>query len=147
MSLTYVSAELRRLVAERSLNLCEYCLLAEVDTIFGLQVDHIISEKHGGPTTAENLAHACLECNLPKGTDVGSINWDYRSFVRFFDPRIDRWADHFCLNGPCIESITLIGSVTVNILRFNTHERLLRREDLIAIGCYPPESALRIMQQ
>lgn len=53
---SYVSAALRQLVAERAEYLCEYCLLHEEGTFFGCEVDHIISEKHGGPTVAENLA-------------------------------------------------------------------------------------------
>ena len=28
--------------------LCEYCLIHEDDTVFGCEVDHIISTKHGG---------------------------------------------------------------------------------------------------
>jgi hypothetical protein len=60
MSETYISAELRRLVAARAEGLCEYCLIHEEDTFFGCEVDHIISEKHGGSTDAGNLAYACL---------------------------------------------------------------------------------------
>ncbi len=44
--------------------LCEYCLIHEDDTFFGCEVDHIISQKHGGPTEPENLAYACLPCNV-----------------------------------------------------------------------------------
>jgi hypothetical protein len=45
---SYVSAELRRLVANRANHKCEYCLIHEEDTFFGCEVDHIISLKHGG---------------------------------------------------------------------------------------------------
>ena len=55
---SYVSAALRQLVAERAEYLCEYYLLHEEDTFFGCEVGHIISEKHGGPTVAENLVYA-----------------------------------------------------------------------------------------
>ena len=70
---SYVTAELRRLVIARANALCEYCLIHETDTWLGCQVDHVISEKHGGLTSAENLAHACVNCNRSKGTDLGSI--------------------------------------------------------------------------
>ena len=63
MSMTYISAELRRLVFTRAEGLCEYCLLAEEDTFYGCEVDHIISEKHGGPTQEDNLASACAVWN------------------------------------------------------------------------------------
>ena len=65
-------------------------LLDEEDTFFGCKVDHIINEKHGGPTVAENLAYACAFCNRAKGSDIGSIVWSTGDFNRFFHPRTDR---------------------------------------------------------
>src|SRR5205809_1310537 len=120
MSVTHISAELRRLVSARAEQLCEYCLVAEDDTGFGCAVDHIISEKHGGPTDADNLAYACVFCNRAKGSDVGSIDWDGGGYVRFFNPRSDAWPDHFTLMGNRIEPLTPIGRVTARILGFNS---------------------------
>jgi len=60
---TYISADLRLLVAARAALLCEYCLIHEEDTYLGCQIDHVISEKHRGATVAENLAYACTFCN------------------------------------------------------------------------------------
>src|SRR6185295_6548774 len=68
-----IPAQLRRLVADRAEHLCEYCLVHQEDRGFGCQVDHIISEKHGGQTDANNLAYACAPCNRAKGSDVGSV--------------------------------------------------------------------------
>jgi len=147
MSITYVSAELRRLVVARAEGLCEYCLIAEEDTFYGCEVDHIISEKHGGPTQEENLAHACVFCNQAKGSDVGSIHWESGQFVRFFNPRTDRWADHFVLAGSQIEGVTEIGAVTARILGFNSGERVLERQTLQGMGRYPGAAALRRMQR
>lgn len=92
---SYVPPDLRTQVAERAQYLCEYCLIAESDTGVGCQVDHIISEKHGGPTELPNLAYACAYCNRYKGSDVGSVTAADRQFVRLFDPRVDYWGDHF----------------------------------------------------
>ena len=66
MSQTYIPAETRRLVIGRAGRCCEYCLIHEDDTYFGCEVDHVVSEKHGGLTVAENLAYACLVCNRYK---------------------------------------------------------------------------------
>jgi hypothetical protein len=141
MSVTYVSAELRRLVVARAGGLCEYCLIAEEDTFYGCQVDHIISEKHGGPTHEDNLSFACMFCNQAKGSDVGSIHWETGQFVRFFNPRSDRWGDHFTLVGTKIECVTVIGAVTARILGFNTAERLLERQTLQDMNRYPSPAA------
>lgn len=97
MSRPYVNSELRRLVAARADYICEYCLISEVNRSSGCQVDHIISVKHGGATTEDNLCYACVFCNLQKGTDLGSINWRTGELVRFFNPRRDFWGEHFQL--------------------------------------------------
>ncbi|MGI4790662.1 MAG: HNH endonuclease [Janthinobacterium lividum] len=140
MSVTYISAALRRLVIARADNLCEYCLLHEDDTFFGCEVDHIISEKHGGPTTEANLAYACFVCNRNKGSDIGSLMPSSGELVRFYHPRLDRWQDHFHLGGSeeiIIVPVSDIGRVTARIFGFNREERLLERQALQAAGRYP----------
>ena len=145
MSITYIGAELRQLVANRAERLCEYCLLHEEDTFFGCEMDHIISEKHGGASTAENLAYACLLCNRNKGSDISSVVPGTQDLVRFFNPRTDLWSDHFRLemDGVTIISLTQIGEATSRILRFNDGERLLEREALRTVGRYPTELAAK----
>ena len=76
-------------------------------------------------------------CNRHKGTDLGSIARATGELVRFFNPRIDRWIDHFQLDGARIKPLTNVGEVTVRILGFNNAERVLERADLIDLGRYP----------
>ena len=57
----------------------------------------------------------CVFCNQAKGSDIGSIHWESGQFVRFFNPRTDRWVDHFKLAGYHIEGITAIGAVTADL--------------------------------
>jgi hypothetical protein len=54
MSATHVSASLRRLVRERAGECCKYCLIPEAMTWALHTIDHIIAEKHGSTTAAEN---------------------------------------------------------------------------------------------
>lgn len=136
-----VNADLRSAVAVRPDYLCEYCLIAEEDTFFGCQVDHIISIKHRGETDFDNLAYACAFCNRFKGSDIASLS-ESGVIVRFFNPRIDRWLDHLQLNRLSIQPRTEIGEVTVRILRFNNIERTLEREELNKVGRYPNMAAL-----
>ncbi len=140
MSESYVSAALRRLVISRAARECEYCLLHEDDTFFGCHVDHIISEKHGGQTTAENLALACAFCNLHKGSDLASLT-SAGHLCRLFHPRRDHWNDHFFLDGAFIEPRTDVGQVTANLLKLNAPDRLLERRTLIEAGLYPSRAA------
>lgn len=140
MSVTYIPAKLRRLATQRANNLCEYCLIHVDDTYWGCQIDHIISEKHGGETKAHNLAHACSLCNRNKGSDVGSVTPDGQ-FVRFFNPRTDIWSDHFGLDRITIVPMTAVGEVTVRILGFNSTDRLFERQELQELGRYPSAEA------
>ena len=134
---SYVSAELRRLVAIRAGNRCEYCLIHEDDTYLGCEVEHIISIKHGGITEESNLAYACMICNRRKGSDLGSIGWQSGELVRFYNPRVDKWKEHFMLEEATIKPLTQIGDVTVRIFGFNTEERILERQELISLSRYP----------
>ncbi len=145
MSRPYISEELRRLVAERAARICEYCLIAEADRSSNYQVDHIISVKHGGSAIPDNLAYACIYCNLHKGTDLGSIVWRTGELVRFFNPRRDFWGEHFQLDEAVIQPLTDIGEVTARIFAFNSDDRLVERQALIAVDRYPSEAALRRM--
>lgn len=144
---SYVSDELRRQVADRAGRLCEYCLIHEDDTFFGCEVDHIVSLKHSGPTEPDNLAYACCFCNRHKGSDIASVSAETAELVRFFNPRTDRWADHFRLSGSIIEPLTGIGEATARILQFNESERILERETLMAIARYPTKPALARMRK
>lgn len=124
-------------------HLCEYCLIHEDDSFFGCEVDHIISEKHGGPTEISNLAYACMFCNRHKGSDIGSIVRTTGAFCRFFHPRTDRWSEHFGLVGVTIRTVTDIGEVTARILDFNDDDRILERQALRAADRYPSPAALQ----
>ena len=97
--------------------------------------------KHSGPTLAMNLAYACSFCNRNKGSDIASVSGVAGELVRFFNPRIDLWSEHFRLEGSLIEPLTSIGEATARILKFNESERVLERETLIAIGRYPSKPA------
>jgi hypothetical protein len=143
---SYVSARLRQLVANRAQGLCEYCLIHEEDTFLGCQVEHIVSEKHGGQTNETNLALACVFCNRSKGSDIAAFSQGTGRLCRLFNPRTDRWAEHFRLDGVRIIGLSEIGEATATLLAFNHPDRLLEREALLEAGCYPSAPARRLMQ-
>lgn len=142
-----VSEALHRLVAERAWHVCEYCLVHEDDVYHGCEVDHIRSVKHGGLTVAENLALACFHCNRHKGTDLGSVSPNTAALVRFYNPRTDRWKDHFYRSEGRIEALTDIGEVTVRVLDFNHPERVAFRRLLSESGRYPSVEALALLKE
>lgn len=132
MKPTRISAALRREVRERARERCEYCLLAESNSFFPHEPDHLIAKKHGGETVSENLALACLDCNRFKGSDVASIDVVTGRLVGLFNPRLQRWSDHFRLEGGRIVPFTEVGRVTEALLRLNLPARVEARERLAA---------------
>ncbi len=130
-----IPEKLRLQVARRADFVCEYCLVHQDDLVFSCQIDHIISVKHGGETGVENLANSCLPCNVSKGSDIGTIVAG--RFTRFFNPRRDKWAEHFYVSDGFILPKTPIGEATVRIFQFNAPERVLRRQFLALVGKYP----------
>lgn len=126
----YISSAIRREVAERAGFRCEYCLLAEKFMGHSAQIDHIISLKHKGTNAIDSLAYSCWLCNCNKGSDVGSLIHDTRTFTRFYNPRIDIWSEHFQLINYQIEPLSDIGSVTEFIFGFNDSERIAERSIL-----------------
>lgn len=133
---------IRRFVFERAAGICEYCLIHHDDAYHSHHVDHVVSRKHGGLTKVENLALACFRCNVSKGSDIGSLLEPPRRFVPLFDPRRQRWSDHFFLHEIIIEPISDTGAVTVNLLDLNSVIRCSARQTLASFGRYPSIEAL-----
>jgi hypothetical protein len=136
MSQTYIPAALRRLVRERAGERCEYCLIPESVTFAPHWIDHIVAEKHGGKTEAENLANSCVLCNQRKGTDLSSIDPLTGNIVSLFHPRQDCWSEHFRLVRARIEPLTPSARATERLLQLNHPDRVEERDRLIEAGMY-----------
>jgi HNH endonuclease len=137
MTSDYISAELRKLVITRASKRCEYCLIHQDFSIYTHEVDHIIAVKHGGETTADNLALSCLSCNRHKGSDFATIDQVTKEIVPLFNPRHQVWDEHFYIQNARIEGKTQIGQATARLLRFNVPNRVLQRQVLINQEQYP----------
>ena len=137
MSVTNIPAALRNAVRVRAGGCCEYCGLHEDDAFEAHEADHVIAEQHHGETSAENLAFACWECNRRKGPNLSSIDPESGEITRLFNPRGDRWSDHFRLDGARILPRTAVGRATVVLLRLNSAEQLALRGALRQMGRYP----------
>jgi len=137
--MTYIPAEIRRLVISRSGECCEYCRISREDHVLPFEIDHITSQKHGGPSTAENLCLSCWDCNNAKGSDIAGADPVTKKATFLFHPRQQRWNDHFQLKEAVIVPLTPEGRVTLFVLQLNHPDRLIEREMLIALSRYPSE--------
>jgi len=90
----------RALVRHHARNRCEYCQLHQDDSpLAALHVEHIVPRKHGGADDSENLALACIGCNLRKGPNLTGIDPLTGEVTEIFHPRRHRWDDHFEWSG------------------------------------------------
>jgi 5-methylcytosine-specific restriction endonuclease McrA len=123
-----IDAALREFVRLRAAGLCEYCRISERFTLAEHEIDHVIAVKHGGRTSAENLALCCTVCNRFKGSDIASLDPETGQLTPLFHPRIDRWDDHYRVRNGEILALTAAGRATVRLLRVNRPARIRERQ-------------------
>ncbi len=140
MSRTYVSKALRRRIRERDVYRCAYCLTTEANTGMEMEVDHIIPEVLGGHTDEDNLCLSCSACNEYKGDRTKGSDADTGEQAPLFDPRHQRWGEHFAWSddGIYIEGLTPVGRATVNVLRLNRELLVSARQRWASAGWHPP---------
>lgn len=115
----------RNFVRVRAGNRCEYCQLHQEDSpLAALHVEHVIPRKHDGNDELENLALACIDCNLHKGPNLTGLDPDTGKLCRLFDPREQNWDEHFMWVGIEIVGITDAGRTTVKVLNMNSSDQL-----------------------
>lgn len=133
----YIPDALRDFVANRAMHRCEYCRINSQSSYFTFHIDHIVSLKHGGLTSAENLAYTCQICNINKGSDIATFLEKPNIPVRFFNPRTDAWNDHFLPNElGLLEAKTDIGQATIKILDLNHPDSIIERREMIRRGIF-----------
>ena len=124
---------LRQLVRQRAADRCEYCRLPAEYTDAPFQVDHVIAEKHHGPTVEENLAWSCFYCNSFKGPNIAGRDEQTGAIMRLFHPRSDVWSEHFQWAGPVLIALTDVGRATIDVLRINDPDALEFRRLLLEL--------------
>ena len=136
--MSYIPANLRRLVIERAASRCEYCQLSQEGQEATFHIDHIIPTSIGGETNAENLALACVSCSLRKAARQSVVDPQTGKEVPLYNPRGDNWHEHFEWEGDYIEGLTATGRATVAALNMNRVLALAIRREETMLGRYPP---------
>ena len=123
-----MNASTKALVRQRAGHHCEYCQLHQADSPLAvLHIEHVIPKKHGGSDDVENLALACIDCNLHKGPNLTGIDPESGDVVELFHPRRQRWSDHFEWRSVYIVGKTATGRTTVRVLDMNSDDQLVLR--------------------
>lgn len=127
-----MDAQTRKLVRQRAGERCEYCRLPERADEWPFHIDHIIAQDHHVDHSISNLAWACTQCNLHKGTNFASIDPQTLQRVDLYNPRVDAWVDHFSIDvNAHIIGHTPSARATIHLLHMNDHPQLDLRRELI----------------
>ena len=126
---------------------CEYCRIAEkavLPALTSFQVEHIVPRAHFSPGSVAiddlgNLAWSCQRCNLLKHAAVQGYDDETGQYSRLFHPRTDVWREHFVgLPSGRIDGLTLVGRVTVKVLKLNDGEDVVTtRAEYQLLGWWP----------
>src|SRR4051812_26217640 len=119
-----ISDALRQAVIDRAQNRCEYCRLSQSAQEATFHIDHIRPQSAGGPTILDNLALACVTCSLRKAAREHVNDPETGTAVAIFNPRLNKWSDHFSVNGVQMVGITTIGRGTIEALQMNRQHAL-----------------------
>ena len=100
----------------------------------------------GGSDEIENLALACRHCNERRYNFVASIDPESKTTVPIFNPRLQKWDEHFAGvdQGILIEGITPVGRATcvrldLNDTRYSEEDSIREtRRFWLKTGLHPP---------
>ncbi|MCB1232983.1 MAG: HNH endonuclease [Verrucomicrobiae bacterium] len=139
-----VGKGIREAVRERASGLCEYCHASEEWQFVRFTIDHVIPQSKGGGDDLENLALSCRNCNERRGNRCEAADPQTGSEIAIFNPREDRWNDHFCWDesGELILPRSDKGRATIALLDLNdefhhaTCQKVRKRD--VEDGYHPP---------
>lgn len=140
MSRSYIAADVRERVRQAGGERCGYCHSPQ-RLVFGrLEIDHIVPTALGGRDDEGNLCLACSLCNGYKGVQVEGVDSLTGEKAAIFNPRQQRWSDHFrwVEDGTQVEGLTSCGRVTVAALQLNNVLAVNVRRAWVQAGWHPP---------
>lgn len=135
-----VPNRLKQQVSDRAKDCCEYCKSQRKFSPSSFEIEHILPVSRGGPSTLENLALACAQCNSHKSSKIEAIDPASGTIVRLFHPRKMDWSKHFIWSDDTLEmlAITASGRATIALLQTNRETVINLRQLLRQNGLHPP---------
>ena len=83
--------------------------------------------------------YVCSFDNLHKGPNIAGLDPVTRELTRLYNPRQDRWREHFAWQGAVLIGLTAVGRTTIRVLAMNDPVMVTTREALIREGRFPPK--------
>jgi hypothetical protein len=136
-----ITSSLREEVTLRAGNRCEYCRLSQLGQEATFHMDHVVPRAADGPTTADNLALACVSCSLRKWARQTALDPESGEEVPLFNPRTQRWAEHFRWDDLRVVPLTAVGRATLAALALNRPVILAIRQEEALRSRHPPNES------
>ncbi len=136
-----VPAEVERRVRKTARQRCGYCLSPQRLVMARLEIDHIIPVTKGGTNAESNLWLCCPLCNRFKSDRTSARDPHTGADVPIFNPRDQRWSEHFRWSGDALRVIGLTptGRATVALLHLDDDpDALVVRAYWVLAGWHPP---------
>ncbi|MGI6414220.1 MAG: HNH endonuclease [Thermoguttaceae bacterium] len=125
-------------VEKRAGRRCEYCRMHQSLQGATFHVEHVVPRSLGGTSEIHNLAWACPSCNLHKSDRVEVQLPGVPQAVLLFNPRTNRWDEHFAWDGYRVVARTPVGQAAIDVLKLNHHRRISIRQAEALFGLFPP---------
>ena len=90
-----ISRKLADKIRQQAKNRCGYCLLPQNLNPTLLEIEHIQPTAKNGNDEEENLWLACRECNSHKSVKTHGFDEKTRRRIKLFNPRKQKWRNHF----------------------------------------------------
>ncbi|MCE7989410.1 MAG: HNH endonuclease [Caldilinea sp. CFX5] len=141
MTRVTISAALRREIFEEGNYRCGYCRSQEILMGVSLALDHIIPLAANGSNARENLWPACRQCNELKNDRTHAKDPQTGELAPLFNPRTQRWHDHFAWNRDSthIQTLTATGRATLAALQLNRPLLVRARQRWKLMGWQPTQ--------
>src|SRR4029079_14444600 len=114
----------RQYVWDRAAGCCEYCRMPQEFDRRPFQIDHVRAQEHRGGTTLNNLALACMECNVHKSSNLTGYDPRTDTLQLLFNPRTDSWSRHFFWRGDILVGKTAKGRTKIECSESTYHHEL-----------------------
>lgn len=135
---TYLDQRVRHAAKQR----CGYCLSPQHLVMACLEVEHIIPLAKGGTDDETKLWLACPICNGHKADKISALDPETGVIVLLFNPRTQRWTDHFCWSNDGLQVIGLTPTGRATVLAFQLSDdpdALVVRSYWVLAGWHPPQ--------
>lgn len=126
-------------VAQRARHCCEYCQAPEAIFNFAFEIEHVVPPGRGGNDDESNLALSCRSCNLYKSDQLEAVDPLTQTPTRLFNPRQNRWEEHFRIEQTTgrLTGLTGIGRATIDFLQMNKPTQLTARTQCMRLALFP----------